>query len=91
MQNINASAGALSQLDKEETDKTGVRMSAAQRSALMQSLMSSHGMRSIDRQIQRQCVCVDKQADTKTVCVWIDRQINRQCVCIQRQCVCVWE
>lgn len=44
MQNINASAGALSQLDKEETDKTGVKMSAAQRSALMQSLMSSHGI-----------------------------------------------
>ena len=43
LSNINNSANALSQLDREETDKTGVKMTAAQRSALMQSLMSSHG------------------------------------------------
>lgn len=44
LSNINNSANALSQLDREETDKTGVKMTAAQRSALMQSLMSSHGI-----------------------------------------------
>ena len=31
-------------LDKEETERTGVKLSSAQRTALMQSLMDSHGM-----------------------------------------------
>ena len=31
-------------LDKEETERSGVKLSSAQRTALMQSLMDSHGI-----------------------------------------------
>jgi hypothetical protein len=33
----------ISQLDREETDREGIKMSASQRALLMQNLMSAHG------------------------------------------------